>query len=443
MPNTELIFEKTSGISGHAPAAKRSGAKRGKGFLMVSAVLAVVVVAGFYTALAPKKGVSGFMLKTWNEAAVTAASMQDTVSTTGVIELKSKETLLSPQTAQVSAVYVAEGDTVRKGQALVQLVTDDLKWSLVVGNAAYETAVRDARMTDTTYEFSIRQQDINIKTAERNLKTAGEGLAQTQGLFERDIASASELASAKNTVADASDSLELARLTKEQTVAKQNVTLTNRETELAQLKKSIADLEESIEECTIRSGMDGRVYSLSAAAGDRLSSYAAVAVIANPSDIQVGIDVAENRINEVRTGNPVSITVGDTAVAGTVKTVASSATASSTSSTSTVRVVAEFEKVPSTAIVGGSVSADIRVGVIEGALTLPRGPYLSSGNYASVYVIDGTSSAAKKTVTFGITDGTYIQVLSGLSEGDRVITSAYQEYIHLAEIGLEKQGERK
>ncbi len=438
MPNTELIFDKADGRAGRSSGAVRTGTKKGTVLLPVSIALVVAATVAFFFILAPKADASDFILKTWNEATVTAATIKNTVSSTGVIELKSKETVLSPQTAQVSAVYVSEGDTVVKGQALVQLVTDDLKWSL-----AYDTAIRDARMTDTTYEFSIRQGDINIKTAERNLKTAEDGLAQTQGLFERNIASASELVAAKNAVADASDSLELAKLTKEQTVAKQTVTLTNRETELSQMKKEISDLEESIAECTIRSGMNGRVYSLSAAAGDRLSSYATVAVIANPSDIQVGIDVAENRINEVKTGNPVSITVGDTAVPGKVKTVATSATASSSSSTSTVRVTADFDRVPSSAIVGGSVSADIQVGVIDGALTLPRGPYLSSGNYASVYVIDGTASAVKKTVSFGITDGTSIQVLSGLSDGDRVITSAYQEFIHLAKIGLDKQGDKQ
>lgn len=442
MPNTELIFDAPVNGS-HASKTARTGAKKGKGFMLVSVALVVAVIGGFFFMLAPKADASGFVLKTWNEASVNAATIQNTVSSTGVIELKSKETILSPQTAQVSTVYVAEGDTVKRGQALVQLVTDDLRWNLVVAKAAYDSAIRDARMTDTTYEFSIRQQDINIKTAGRNLKTAEDGLAQTQGLMERNIASASELAAAKNAVADASDSLELAKLTREQTVAKQNVTLTNRETELSQMQKEINDLEESIAECTIRSGMDGRVYSLSAAAGDRLSSYATVAVIANPSDIQVGIDVAENRINEVKNGNPVSITVADAVVPGKVKSVATSATTSSSSSTSTVRVVAEFDKVPSGAIVGGSVSADIRVGVIEGALTLPRGPYLSSGNYASVYVIDGAASATKRAVSFGITDGTSIQVLSGLSEGDRVITSAYQEFIHLAGIGLGKQGETK
>jgi len=438
MPNTELIFDKP-----HAPVSGGSGKpkpiqKKGKGLLVAAIVGVAAVVAGFFFVLSPKTDKAGYVLKTWNEAEVATATIKNTVSSTGVIELKNKETILSPQTAQVASVSVAEGDTVKKGQPLVKLVTTSLEWNLVVSQSSYDEAVRAATMTDTQYEFSIRQQDINIKTAERNLKTDQETLTQTQGLFERNIASSSELVAAQNAVADASDSLELAKLTKEQTVAQHKITLSNRESDLAQKKKAIDDLKDSIDACTIRSGTNGKVYELNVAVGDRVSSYATVAVIANPSDIQAGIDVAENRINEVKIGDPVAVTIGDTAVTGSVTGIASSATTSSSSSSSTVRVVAEFKTVPSNAIVGGSVSADIQVGVIKDALTLPRGPYLSSGNYAAAYVIDGANHATKKTVSFGITDGTTIQVLSGLAAGDKVITSAYQEYIHLADIQLQK-----
>lgn len=438
MPNTELIFDKprvaTTGVAGSSVAVR----KKGKGILVAAIVGVGLAVVGLFALLSPKSEKSAYTLKTWNESTVQSSTIKNTVSTTGVIELKGKETLLSPQTAQVSAVFVSEGDMVKKGQALVQLATQSLEWNLVVSQASYDEAVRSATMSDTEYDFSVRQQSINVKTAERNLKTAEDNLAQTQGLFERNIASSSELANAQTSVASAQDSLELARLTLEQTQAKQRITLSNRASDLAQKKKAIDDLKTSIADCTIRSDADGKVYDLGVAVGDRVSAYSTVAVVANPANIQAGIDVAENRINEVKLGDPVAVTIGETSVSASVKSIASSATTSSSSSSSTVRVVAEFDSVPSSAIVGGSVSADIEVGVIENALTLPRGPYLSSGNYASVYVIDGTNHAKKTAVTFGITDGKTIQVLTGLKEGDRVITSAYQEFIHLADIQLAK-----
>ena len=441
MPNTESIFSvKPDGSSAKKGSPRRSGKSGpGRSGLIAGVLLfAATAVAVLFVLLAPKTNRGGFVLKTWSESPVSVRTIRNTVSATGVVELRTKETILSPETAQVSAVFVEEGDTVRKGQPLAQLVTKDLEWDLVVSRQTYEEARREATMTDTEYEFSVREQSISIKTAERNLKTAENALEQTSGLFERNIASKSELATAENDLADAQDALELAKLTLEQTVSKQKITLSNRESEFEQMRKEIADLQDSIASCTIRSGTAGKVYELDIAVGDRVESYATVAVVANPADIQVGIDVAENRISEVRPGNPLLVTIGDAAVPGTVKSKASSATTSSDSSTSTVRVVADFTSIPQSAIVGGSVSAEIEVGTIENALTLPRGPYLSSGNYAVVYVIGPDGRAVKRGATFGISDGNAIQVLSGASEGERVITSAYQEFIHLAEIGLGK-----
>ena len=429
MPNVNSIFESSK---------KSSGKKKSKSFFWFVVIGGLLVVGVFFIALMPKQTGSTYILRTHSEATVTSKTIRNSSSSTGVVELRVKETVLSPENSQVSAVYISEGDSVVKGQAIAQLVTTDLEWSLVVSKASYDQSLRDAQMNDTEYDFSIRQKEISIKTAERNLANAQENLVQTQGLFDRSIASSSELSNAKNVLADAIDSVDLARLTLEQVVAKQKLIVTNRSTELAKLKKEIKDLENAIASCTIRSGINGKVYSVAVAVGDRIGSYATVAVLANPLDIQVGIDVAENRIAEVKYGNPVSVTIGDTVYPAFVSSIASSATSSSSSTSSSVRVIAEFQSVPAAAIVGGSVSAEIQVGVIENALTLPRGPYLSSGNYSSVYVIGKNNSAVKRNVRFGITDGTTIEVSSGLEEGDRVITSAYQDFIHLSEIELIK-----
>lgn len=442
MPNIDSIFsdgDKTTKVSSGKFAEKTNSKspKKNRVLVYVATGIILVIAVGALFLIVPKNTQASYTLKTWNEAEVSTKTITNTVSSTGVIELKNKETILSPVTSRVSDVFVAEGDTVKKGQALIQLVTDDLSWDLEKAQATYDEALRSAKKDDTSYEFSIKQQDVSIKTAERKLTTAQDNLVQTQGLYDRNIASSSELSTAKNAVLDATDTLDLARLTKEQTVSQYELSVINRKTDLAQKQKSIQDLKNSIAACTIRSDSNGKVYSLSVAKGDRVSSYATVAVVANPADIQVGIDVAENRVNEVKLGNPVLVTIGDTAVMGEVTSIATSATSSSSSS-STIRVNADFNAIPQNAIVGGSVSTEIQVGLIENAFVLPRGPYLSSGNYSSVYVVQPDGTAKKQTASFGITDGNFIQVLSGLESGDRVITSAYQEFIHLPTISLLK-----
>jgi HlyD family secretion protein len=59
---------------------------------------------------------------------------------------------------------------------------------------------------------------------------------------------------------------------------------------------------------------------------------------------------------------------------------------------------------------------------------LPRGPYLTTGGQRYVYVIEG-DQAIKTAVTFGELQTEQVQILQGLSVGDEVIISGYQNFI--------------
>lgn len=440
MPNVESIFgsnQDSNNKNFTVESKTKTQYKKNKFPLIVGTSLVLGLSLVFIATFVFKGSSEDFILKTWASTKVSEKTIVNSISTTGLIELKNKDIIVSPQSSQVTNVYVNEGDFVTQGQILAQLSTEDLEWELYVNQMSYDEAIKNAQVNDLAYDFSIRQQDIAIKTAQRNYENALAELEKTQGLFDRSIASSSELASAKNAVADASDTYDLAQLTKERTIAEHALTISNRDADYTQKLKTINDLKKNISDCSIKANSSGKVYSLDVALGDRVNSYDQIATIANPQDMQVALDIAENRIAEVKLNDVVGVTIGDVKYQAHVTNIASSATSSS-SSASTIRVTADFEKTPSTAIVGGSVSADVQIGLIENALVLPRGPFLSSGNYLVAYVLNSDGSASKKQVSFGISEGSTIQVVSGLDVGDEVITTSYQEYIHLAKIKLSK-----
>jgi HlyD family secretion protein len=66
--------------------------------------------------------------------------------------------------------------------------------------------------------------------------------------------------------------------------------------------------------------------------------------------------------------------------------------------------------------------ADIVTEVVEGALVVPETALRYRGEEIYVEVLDGSGEArvAEKAVTLGIVDGTRVQVLAGLAEGEQV-----------------------
>ena len=68
-------------------------------------------------------------------------------------------------------------------------------------------------------------------------------------------------------------------------------------------------------------------------------------------------------------------------------------------------------------------------------LRLKRGDLISNNKKQYVYVL-GQDKAVRRRIETGLSDMEYIEVLSGLQEGERVIISASTTFRHMKEINI-------
>jgi HlyD family secretion protein len=99
------------------------------------------------------------------------------------------------------------------------------------------------------------------------------------------------------------------------------------------------------------------------------------------------------------------------------------------------------EQDSATLLLGNTAVGTIDLGTTEDALQLPRGPYLTTGSERYLYKVEG-ATAQRVVVSFGSTEGSTMEVLSGVQAGDIVIISGYQNFIEYEQIALAK-GEGK
>ncbi|MEE9407845.1 MAG: RND transporter [Polaribacter sp.] len=71
------------------------------------------------------------------------------------------------------------------------------------------------------------------------------------------------------------------------------------------------------------------------------------------------------------------------------------------------------------------------------ALLLSKGLFYQSTNGAWVFVLNSENKAVKRTIKIGRENPFYYEVLEGLQEGDKVITSSYDDYENVEEINIE------
>jgi HlyD family secretion protein len=188
----------------------------------------------------------------------------------------------------------------------------------------------------------------------------------------------------------------------------------------------------------------GTITSLSVASGDSVQSSAAVAHITNYSALQTTISVDELDVTKVAVGQAVKITASafeDETFEGTVKNVATVGT--STNGVSTFDVTVQITD-PKNLKIGMSTEASISIESKEDALYVPVEAVYTSGEEKYVQVPtasdDSTQSTSKVTVETGISNDTFVEITSGLAEGDSVQIPRVQSSGNSSQGGMRMPG---
>jgi HlyD family secretion protein len=410
-----------------------------KTVFIIIVAFAVLIVAGFV--LFSPKGES-YTVKGYSTAKVAVKDITNTVSASGTIEVKLSQKVVALQEGFISALSVDASDQVKKGQVIGRIKSQDIEDSIEDKQTSLDSAQRTMESNKVEYQYTLSSFQRNAVTLERNLSDATDTLEKTKKLYAANAATTSDLKSAQDAQTVAKEAITTAKASIDEASSLYALSKKNSEADIAALKLSIARLKEELAECEVTAPFAGTVLSVSVTAGSYVSQYATILTIADTSETRVSLDVSEDSVGSVKKGMKVSLTLSTGIYSGTVEKVGTQAETNSSTSAATVPVYVTFDEKPGNLIPGSSASAEIALGSKQGALVLPRGAFLSSGDQSFVFVIHG-GKAIKKSVTYGIIQSTQVEVTSGLSEGDQVITSGYQEYADRDEVQLSGEGSKK
>lgn len=293
-------------------------------------------------------------------ATVSRDTYKDTVSATGTIAPKREEDLSFSSTGTVTAVEVAVGDRVQKGDVLARI--DDT--TLV--------AQRDAAEAQVTAAETQLSEDAGASSAQRSSDEA-------------------QLASARNQLDAAQQAVDDATLR-------------------APFSGQVSAVGYEVGDQTGGTGQDG--------SSDGGGS-AAITVI-SPRQLLVDAKVSAADVSRLKKGMQAEITPtgGGAVVYGTVSEVGVIASASD-SGAAQFPVTIAVTGSPTGIYPGSSASVAITVSQASNVLAVPTQALHSSGGSTYVYVVeDGRRS--KRTVTIGRAFGMQTEVTSGLKEGETV-----------------------
>jgi HlyD family secretion protein len=405
--------------------------------VVVVAILAVAKYAGWI-------GGSGKIKVATEKAQV--RTVIETVSASGKVQPEVEVKLSSEVSGEIVELPIKEGDVVVKGQLLCKIRPDIL-------TSGYNRAVASYNSQKATVGSSKEQLNQSA-AAFRNQEAR---FKRNKELFEKKVISAAEFDAVQADFETAKANLE---------AAKQNVIGANYG--LEQSAAAVTEANDNLAKTTIYAPVDGVISKLSVEKGERVVGTAQMAGteimrIANLNTMEVSVDVNENDINRVKRGDTALIEVDaflDKKFDGVVTQIASSANVIGTSAdqvtnfTVKVRILpASYQELLRTGEANNSpfrpgLSATVEIQTNkQSGLSIPiqavttrkdeeeakkdsagrpeKDQNIKKKSEEFVFIID-QGKAKRIPVNTGIQDDNNILVLSGLKDGQEVISAPYE-----------------
>lgn len=460
--------------------ATTSPKKNRKLLYILIGTVAVLVAAGIYKARQKPKG------EEITVEQVTRRSINETVSASGKIFPETEVKISSDVSGEIIDLYVKEGDSVVAGQILAKIKPDEYQSLVEQGEASLSTARSQRQITSSNVQGSsaqIEQLKADRRRLDSQLEVARNAHKRNETLYKDGIISTAEFETSKNTLAAAESALAAAEATLKSaesslSSAKENVRVA--EFGINSATARLKELKTSLQKTIITAPVSGIISKLSVEKGERVVGTLQMAGtemmrIANLHSMEVQVEVSESDILKVSLNDRVDIEVDaylGRKMLGKVTEIASSASNVGTvaglnlNSDQVTNFVVKIRIDPESYkdLVsdgrrypfrpGMSASVDIYTHLAENALSVPivsvtaqedenqkkmkkqeeeeEGPQKEEkketvGTDAVkeiVFVVVGDTVAVREVKT-GIQDNNHIEILSGLNEGETVVTGPY------------------
>ncbi|HYG39681.1 MAG TPA: efflux RND transporter periplasmic adaptor subunit [Cytophagales bacterium] len=194
------------------------------------------------------------------------------------------------------------------------------------------------------------------------------------------------------------------------------------------LESKMASLKEQLENTRIIAPFSGTIDEVNIREGEVAAPGVPAIRIVNPSEFEVMAEIAEAYITKVKEGNPVVVYIPD--LKDTVKSKISNVSNVINRTNRSFTVEVDLPEALSKSLKANMIALlNIEDYKNKEAVVVPINVVQHSetdGEYVFV-AVDG--KAEKRTIKTGQTYGNYAEVLSGLSAGDKVIVTGYQDLV--------------
>lgn len=391
-------------------------------FPLILKIIIPILIVGLIYFIVSKSLASQNSTPIYKTSQVTKGNIISTISASGSISSGSNTSIYTSASGQVSKIYAKNGDTVKQGQKIAQIILD-----------------QDGQKKQTTAWASYLSAKNNVASAEQNKLSLQNQIESSQLAFD--------------TAQDAVNKInDFTKTDLQKETINTNFSTSQRSLTLAQQKYASADSAVAVAKAQLSSawyayqqasniiyapangilsnfalttGMSVANLSSSSTSNSSSDATQSVGIITNPKNqITASVSLTEIDVIKVKAGQKVSLTMdafADKTFTGQVLAV--NTNGQTTSGVTSYPTIIVFDTSLPNMYPNMSVSANIILDSKSDVLLIPSSAIQTTNGVSTVKVMKD-NQISEVTVETGLSDTTQTEIISGLNEGDTVVTSS-------------------
>lgn len=356
---------------------------------------------------------------------VSYMDLNSEVNLTGTVSYIDEENVYSKVAGIVKNVFVKEGSLVRKGDQIVEIDSTQANLSYQSAKATYENAKISYELTlksKADLENAVKQAQNNLDVAQASYDVAKANYDLVMG---NSLSTDAQKKQAEQQLTQAEASLSNAQIQLENAKRQLdnfNLKLEQAKIQLDQAKVAFDAASKTLNDYIVRSPIDGAVLMVNVSENAPVQMGVPVAVVGNPRGFLITAYADEIDMPKLKVGQEASITF-DALPGTTLKGKVSSIGFKKVNIQGGSAYVVKVEVNESNSLVKSGMSSNILIVTSskKHVLAVPISSIvtLADGRTFVDKVVKG--SIERTEVKTGISSNAYVEIVSGLSEGDTIL----------------------
>ena len=194
------------------------------------------------------------------------------------------------------------------------------------------------------------------------------------------------------------------------------------ELELEIFRKTLAETKRILDDAQIRSPRKAILTYINNQVGTRVPQGTQVAILSDLSHFKIDGEIADSYGDRISTGNKVVVRIGSDELRGVVSSV------TPLSKNGVIQFAVQLEDDSHSRLRSG-LKTDVYVmdAVKDDVMRIANGPYYTGPGAYELFVLSG-SSLERRKVQLGESNYEFVEVISGLNSGDKVVVSDMSQY---------------